>query len=110
MAVSETVQEITIDATVAETVRVALTFDNLATSSCQSLANFDLRVYDNNGMLRGESVKTNNNVEIVEFTATYTGNYTVRISKVSNAMYNGTTAVPIIFAVSWISELEVPQD
>ena len=55
----------------------------------------DLYIYDPLGKVVEYSITTNNNVEIVEFTPTINGNYTV---KVTNEYSDTFTA----FGISWI--------
>ena len=54
---------------------------NHATLSEMNLSNFDLYVYDENGVLVGSSYSSNNNVEYVRFNATTTSKYTVQVVK-----------------------------
>lgn len=92
----------TIECTENENVRVSLSFlknllyfDRENRTYSGSLPNLDLFVYDSSGNLVGSSVTTYNNLEIVDFEATYSGNYTVRISRVSE------TGEKVYYGIAW---------
>ena len=69
--------------------RIALTFEKSIPENSDGFLqtnhydNLDLYVYNTNGNIIGSSTTTNNNVEIVDFTATYTGKYTIKIKRIA---------------------------
>lgn len=95
----------TIECTANENVRVSLSFLNNLLSFGKtndsfeySLPNLDLFVYDASGNLVGSSITTYNNLEIVDFTAATSGNYTIRINRVS------ATGEEIYYGIAWLQE------
>lgn len=59
--------------------------------------NLDLYVYSPTGQLIGSSTTTNNNVEIVDFTASVSGEYTVKIKRVATE-----NPSDVRFAYAWL--------
>lgn len=81
-------------------VRVSLSFMNKVTSSSggyltYDLPNLDIEVYDPSGNKIAQSATTNNNLEIVDFTATADGDYTVKIERKS------ATGSYVYYGIAW---------
>lgn len=80
-------------------VRVSLAFlMNLYAPNDYSLPNLNIYIYDPSGNFVGSSITSNNNLEIVDFTANTTGNYTVRIRRISSANEE------VYFGIAWLKE------
>lgn len=105
---TKSAEEFTINITSAQsTVRVSLAFLKNVTSPYDEhiyvggilsnpLADLDLEAYDSNGNLMDFSYTSNNNVEIVEFTAPKAGTYKIKIYNASSALTEDIT-----YGLSW---------
>ncbi len=59
------------------------------------LPNLDLEIYDAAGNKIGSSTTIYNNLEIVDFTATIAGNYTIKINRIS------PTGEKVYYGIAW---------
>lgn len=95
--------DITISLTAGSTCRIALAFENMITSQTSNnettytehINNIDLKIYNPSGSLVASSTTDNNNLEIVEFTPTVSGQYKMRICR---ADYNDLVDVRVAYA------------
>lgn len=76
---------------------LAVFLNKTNTSTSHSLADLDLYVYSPSGSLVASSTTHNNNVEIVDFTASASGNYKIRIKR-----YSGTSSSNTYIGEAWI--------
>ena len=84
--------------TAGHTTRISLAFLRACRiydeSPIYDLSNLDLYVYDPSGNYVDSSITTNNNVEIVEFMPTTSGNYTIMVTN----EYSDTIT---FYSISW---------
>ena len=93
----------TLNLTTGSPVRIALAFEKRVDSTnVYTLADLDLSIYTPNGALMSYSSQTtNNNLEIIEFTPTIAGTYTVRITNFESATM-GLITSDTIYSMAWI--------
>lgn len=88
----------TVILTAGQTTRISLVFLRACRiydeSPIYDLSNLDLYVYDPSGNYVDSSITTNNNVEIVEFMSTTSGNYTIMVTN----EYSDTIT---FYSISW---------
>lgn len=95
--------DVTISLTANSNCRIALAFENMITSQTSNnetvytkhVNNIDLKIYNPSGSLVASSTTSNNNLEIVDFTPTVSGQYTMRICR---ADYNDLVDVRVAYA------------
>lgn len=93
--------EYTIYATAGSVVRVALAFEKQNTpTGFYELGDIDLKAYNSSGILLDVSSSAKNNVEIVEFTATQSGNYKIKVEIYALPQYNSYTLYDY-YALAW---------
>ena len=63
----------------------------------EPLQDLDLYIYDPNGLLVAKSITSDNNVEIASFTSQTTGQYTIKVTRVSSSYTR-----PVDYGVAWM--------
>lgn len=79
------------------TINKFLLWETSRTYSSDTLADFDLQLYNNAGSIVKTSASTMTNVEILEYTATYTGYYYIKAKPYSN--YSDTHYINYAYVV-----------
>lgn len=70
--------------TATETIEKFLLWETGRTYSSDTLADFDLQLFDSSGNIVKSSVATQGNVEILEYTAAASGYYSIKAKPYSN--------------------------
>lgn len=83
--------------------RISLSFEKCVMEGLvdYSLANLDLQIYNSSGVLLYSSATSNNNVEIIEFSPSSYGTYTIRVVNTSPASYD-SLKYNTPYSISWI--------